>query len=246
MAKPVDIAWLLGITIDPESEDLVLVMEHEESDLWTVCLERELTWRQVYNLLIYISSTLASLHKEGITHQDLHPGNILQSSDLYRLSDFGLSGLADMPRSRIYGVLPYIAPEVLRGEPYTAAADVYSFGMVMWTLLSSTPPFHEQKWDAGLLLSIINGERPSCTTPGVPEKYIEIMKRCWDADPSQRPTAYVLDGYFRTTLREEIKTPSFINKIVERNVSGNATHVTKSEIYSVCIQGLLDEILVTA
>ena len=61
---------------------------------------------------------------------------------------------------KIYGVLPYIAPEVLYEKPYTVSSDIYSFGIIMTELSSGKPPFYKRKHDSGLVLAISNGLRP--------------------------------------------------------------------------------------
>ena len=65
------------------------------------------------------------------------------------VSDFGLSGPAVEQKSddKICGVLPYIAPEVLNGEPYTKASDIYSFGVIIVEFSSGKPPFYDRKHD---------------------------------------------------------------------------------------------------
>jgi serine/threonine protein kinase len=96
--------------------------------------------------------SLKSLHKSGYFHKDLHSGNILQAkkyisnSNFSYVSDFGLSGPVNEQNidNKLYGVLPYIAPEVLNGEPYTTSADIYSFGVIMTELSSGKPPFHNK------------------------------------------------------------------------------------------------------
>ena len=57
----------------------------------------------------------------------------------------------------VRGVLPYVAPEVLRGHPYTRAADVYSIGMIMYELWSGNQPFKGRDYDSSLVLSICSG-----------------------------------------------------------------------------------------
>src|SRR2546429_461927 len=78
------------------------------------------------------------------------------------ISDFGLSGPANKQKSddKIYGILPYIAPEVLNGKLYTLSSDIYSFGVVMAELSSGNTPFHDKKRDLNLALDICNGFRP--------------------------------------------------------------------------------------
>ena len=75
----------------------------------------------------------------------------------------------------VYGVLPYIAPEVLRGKPYTQASDIYSFSMIMWEFISGVPPFDDRPHDIQLSLSICKGERPEFIK-NTPECYTNLMK----------------------------------------------------------------------
>ncbi|GES80950.1 kinase-like domain-containing protein [Rhizophagus clarus] len=129
-------------------------------------------------------------------NEDFHSGNILQAYNSYRktnisyVSDFGLSRPANEKKSdnRIYGVLPYIAPEVLNGEPYTSSSDIYSFGVIMTELSSGKPPFYNRKHDLSLALEICNGLRPEFGK-GTPKIYKELAYRCLNANPDQRPTA---------------------------------------------------------
>ncbi|POG70101.1 kinase-like domain-containing protein [Rhizophagus irregularis DAOM 181602=DAOM 197198] len=137
---------------------------------------------------------LKNLHKLGYFHKDFHSGNILQNSAKNTIntcvSDFGLSGQSNKQKSdnKICGVLPYIAPEVLNGEPYTLSSDVYSFGVIMTELTSGKPPFYNRKHEISLVLEICNGIRPEFEK-GTPEFYKKLAYRCMSAVPNQRPTA---------------------------------------------------------
>ncbi|CAI2195010.1 15443_t:CDS:2, partial [Funneliformis geosporum] len=95
---------------------------------------------------------------------------------------FGLTGPADKQKSndKIYGVLPYIAPEVLNGEPYTLTSDIYSFGVIMAELSTVNPPFYDRKHYVSLALDICNGLRP--------EFYKELANKCMNANPKLRRT----------------------------------------------------------
>ena len=70
-------------------------------------------------------------------------------------------------------VLPYIAPEVLCGKPYTKAADIYSFGIIMWEMTSGVLAFHNIPHDLNLSLDICKGIRPEIIEGTMPE-YVEL------------------------------------------------------------------------
>ena len=82
-----------------------------------------------------------------------------------------------------------MAPEVLRGKPYTPASDIYSFSMIMWEFTSGIIPFNNRAHDdLQLSLSICKGERPEIIEK-TPQCYTDLMKKCWNEDPSKRPSS---------------------------------------------------------
>ncbi|RHZ84187.1 hypothetical protein Glove_84g60 [Diversispora epigaea] len=109
------------------------------------------------------------------------------------ISDFGLSKLIgtnpnNPEKKNIIGVLPYIAPEVLSGEEeYTKAADVYSFGIIAYEMVTGFPPYPDIPHDKDLAMKICNGLRPKI--PFHTSKLItRIIMRCWDVRVAHRPT----------------------------------------------------------
>src|SRR5579859_5353373 len=150
-----------------------------------------LLWKEKINYLIYTAHDLKNLHRLGYFHKDFHIGNILNRNTTSYISDFGLSGPANEQKSddkKICGVLPYIVPEVLNGEPYTLSSDIYSFGVIMAELSSGRLPFYNKKHVGNLALAICNGLRPEFGK-GTPEIYKKLAHRCMNAYPNQRPTA---------------------------------------------------------
>ncbi|PKC55730.1 kinase-like protein [Rhizophagus irregularis] len=87
----------------------------------------------------------------------------------------------------IYGVLPYMAPEVLRGHQYTKAADIYSFGIIMNELLSEEIPFNDISHNEFLAIKICKGLRPTISKD-VPMLLADLIIKCWDAEIENRPT----------------------------------------------------------
>jgi serine/threonine protein kinase len=95
----------------------------------------------------------------------------------------------DIYDTNIYGVMPYIAPEVLKGRLYTQAADVYSFGMIMYVVATGKQPFVNRAHDNILVLDICNGVKPEINDQIAPKCYINLMKKCWDSNPENRPNS---------------------------------------------------------
>ncbi|CAI2191951.1 3843_t:CDS:1, partial [Funneliformis geosporum] len=150
-------------------------------DKWIIKL------KQLYNII----SGLNEIHQKKLIHCDFHYGNILNIRfKILSISDLGLCKPVKYfqfsKKNEIYGVLPFVAPEVLRGQPYSLASDIYSFSMIMWEFISGIPPFDNEAHDFQLSLNICKGKRPKIIK-NILQCYINLMKRCWDMDPLKRP-----------------------------------------------------------
>src|SRR6185369_10018610 len=103
-------------------------------------------------------------------------------------------------------------PELLSGHSsYSQATDIYAFGMIMWEITSDEKPFHDFNHDKVLALQICKGLRPEITKD-TPQFYRDLMKRCWRADPTQRPTAQVIEGVSNQFYDEEIDNAEEIRR----------------------------------
>src|SRR6185312_4532531 len=95
------------------------------------------------------------------------------------ISDLGLSRpVSETNKDKIYGILPYVAPEVLRKKNYTPAADVYSFSMIAYELFSNQPPLAEYAYDSLLALRICEGLRPNLEEVIAPQLLKDLISRC--------------------------------------------------------------------
>src|SRR5690242_3782252 len=103
-----------------------------------------------------------------------------------------------------------MAPEVLSKKPYTKESDIYSFGMIMWEFTTGKKPFHDRPHNYCLISDILKGERPQITDD-TPEFYADLMKRCWDRNPGNRPKAKEIKNclskyyHYRTRGKEIIE-----------------------------------------
>ncbi|CAG8742083.1 9606_t:CDS:2, partial [Racocetra fulgida] len=189
-----------------------------------------LPWLGKLQLLHRISIGLNLVHKNKIIHRDLYSGNILINCyyDKSMIADLGISKpineLSD--KNAIYGVIPYVAPKVLKGGKFTQASDIYSFGMIIWEVISGCRPFSDRKHDEYLILDILND-------------LIELMETCWHQDLEKRKFANLekrkltiqekasLDWYKLNELKAELKVEqrndglaNALNKLIKKADKG--------------------------
>ena len=188
---------LYGATIHPKL-GFTIVMEYcSLGDLRTYISTNNssISWSERRSIMHEISIAISMAHEQHIIHCDLHTGNILranhQDTVRVKVTDFGLSrilGSSFYIRNGTYGVLPYMAPELIQGAVYSKATDIYALGMIMWELSAGTPPFTGYNDDAYLTLRICEGVRPP-SLEGTPTCWVELMTKCWHPNPDSRPSA---------------------------------------------------------
>jgi serine/threonine protein kinase len=173
-----------GITKDPETNNFMMVMDYAENGSLRQYLNNRfnlLGWKEKLFSLYAIANGLADIHDKGLIHRDFHCGNILNGSDFAYITDLGLCKPANEKSKKsekhIYGVLPYVAPEVLRGKEYTQASDVYGFGVIAYEVCTGLPPYHDMAHDELLAMKICQGLRPNSNYK-IPQLILDIIKQC--------------------------------------------------------------------
>lgn len=149
-----------------------------------------------------VSSVAAALqlaHDQGITHRDLKPANIVlhrydTGERVYKVIDFGLAVIksaSDATRltdpNLFIGTMAYAAPEQIRGEPVTAAADIYALGVIIYEMLTGVRPFDAE--DRITLLNQVLTVRPVKPTErgaDLPPAVDDVLMRALAKDPAER------------------------------------------------------------
>ncbi|CAG8678035.1 7093_t:CDS:2, partial [Ambispora leptoticha] len=143
-----------GISQNPETKNYVMVMEcMKGGNLRQQLQKKYLSLKDKLFKLQIIARGLNSIHSQGLVHRDFHSGNILNKSNKWAsniyvsyqncfITDLGLCQPVNSQKQEreIFGVWPYVAPEVLQGQPYTQKADIYSFGIIAYELLAQAYP----------------------------------------------------------------------------------------------------------
>jgi len=120
--------------------------------------------KEASDLIKDIASAILYLHSIGIVHRDLKPENLIylspKNDSPIKITDFGLAKYRsgkDMAMTTACGTPGYVAPEVLKNEPYDKAVDMWSLGVILYILLCGFPPFYHES-TAQLYKQIKKGE----------------------------------------------------------------------------------------
>ncbi|CAH8666348.1 unnamed protein product [Schistosoma bovis] len=151
---------------------------------------------------LQIASGMAYLHTDArICHRDLKSSNILireaiqkpfSLSELQRctllITDFGMACRSSQlaPQQSKLGTVAYAAPEVCRQEGFSFKSDIWSYGVVLWELLTLDIPFRAME-QPRLLFIIAMYNYTLYIPPGVPDLFVQLLKDCWSPTPVSRP-----------------------------------------------------------
>ncbi|KAG9292732.1 hypothetical protein G9A89_008320 [Geosiphon pyriformis] len=247
------ISRIYGITQNAETLEYGIVMElakHGDMRKFLSTNFHFMNWRDKLMIAFRIAEGLESIHFSGMVHRDLHSGNILQLTNKYiNIGDLGLCQSINneatttttteraTEKKKIYGVIPYIPPEVLRGENFTLAGDIYSCGMLLWELATGKPPFHDRSHDYLLIMDILNGIRPEITSPFIQPSIAEIIVKCWDVNPENRPTAFELGKKFEefeVWNSEFVESDKYIREMLKKDSTTNysTTRIHPGAVYT--------------
>ena len=161
------------------------------------------TGLDVLQVTIPVAEALAHAHAAGIVHRDVKTANVLLSVDgSPRLADFGIAlVLAETPDLNLGPGSPYsMSPQQLQGAPAQTADDVYAFGVLLYELLSGYPPFYPDI-DQSKVLS--QAPPPLISRYPVAEPVVDLVRRCLEKEPAQRPDMAAVTGELRAALAQE-------------------------------------------
>jgi serine/threonine protein kinase/dipeptidyl aminopeptidase/acylaminoacyl peptidase len=184
-----------------------LVMEYLEGETLAQRLQKgALPTQQTLQYAIEISDALDKAHRNGVTHRDLKPGNIMLTKSGTKLLDFGLAKLkqeasptnvplSDLPTAKdpltaqgiLLGTLQYMAPEQVEGKEIDARTDIFAFGAVVYEMATSKRAF-EGKTQASLIAKILEVDPLpiSSLQPMTPPALDRVVKKCLAKEPENR------------------------------------------------------------
>ena len=187
--------------IDEHEGTTFIAMELVDgTPLDTLLAEGPLTIDDAMEYATQIASGLAAAHAAGLVHRDIKPANLIITRDgRAKILDFGLAKLAERPHDAetmtsmgtraglILGTAAYMSPEQAQGRDATSRSDIFSFGAVLYEMLTGTRAFRGDS-DIALLTAILRDEPPPVQTlrPDAPAALQEIVSRALAKDPAAR------------------------------------------------------------
>nr|CAD1820945.1 unnamed protein product [Ananas comosus var. bracteatus] len=204
-----NVVALYGVVPDGAEGTLATVTEYMvNGSLRHVLLRKDRALDRRKRLIIAMDAAFGMeyLHSKNIVHFDLKCDNLLVNlrdslRPICKVGDFGLSRIKHntMVSGGVRGTLPWMAPELLNGSSSRVSekVDVFSFGIVLWEILTGEEPYANMHCGA-----IIGGIVSNTLRPPIPEKcdseWRKLMEECWSADPAVRPSFTEITNRLRT------------------------------------------------
>ncbi|DAZ97480.1 TPA: hypothetical protein N0F65_009963 [Lagenidium giganteum] len=184
-----NVVLFLGAAVSPPR--YCLVFEYMQNGTLTDLIRARKSPIDFFRIAREIAMGMNYLHLCSIMHRDLKSGNVLlDAHGTVKISDFGLSCVLEMGYSSDLtaetGTYRWMAPEVIRHEPYSNKADVYSFGVVLWEMIAKDQPFRGLTPIQAAFAVARQQMRPALPRH-TPLKIGELVEHCWHQDPARRP-----------------------------------------------------------
>ncbi|KAK6131342.1 hypothetical protein DH2020_034910 [Rehmannia glutinosa] len=170
----------------------------------------------ILKVAVDVSKGMSYLHQNNIIHRDLKAANLLMDeNEVVKIADFGVARvqLQSGVMTAETGTYRWMAPEVIEHKPYNHKADVFSFGIVLWELLTGKVPYANLTPLQAAVGVVQKGLRPTIPRHTHP-LVVELLERCWQQEPSLRPEfSEIVDilQYMAKKIFEEERATKRIN-----------------------------------
>ncbi|XP_052201278.1 serine/threonine-protein kinase STY46-like isoform X2 [Diospyros lotus] len=167
---------------------------------------------QLLKFAVDVCKGMEYLHQNNIIHRDLKTANLLMDNDnVVKVADFGVARFQNQGgvMTAETGTYRWMAPEVINHQPYDQKADVFSFAIVLWELVTAKVPY-ENMTPLQAALGVRQGLRPELPDETHP-KLLDLMRKCWEAVPCKRPSFSEIRLELEELLHEVLVTSGVSN-----------------------------------
>ena len=179
--------------IHDEGEDPFIVMEYVEGEtLRERKKEKGKRIKEVVKYAMQIAEALKAAHAKGVIHRDIKSDNIMITDDgRVKVMDFGLAKLRGAEKltksSSTLGTVAYMSPEHLQGQEVDARTDIFSFGVVLYEMLTGELPF-KGEYDSAMMYAIVNEEPQPIQQyrSDLSSELLHVLNRALEKDPEER------------------------------------------------------------
>lgn len=175
------------------NQNMCVVMEYCPLSLSSVLQNPDnhmMPWEKKIEWVTDIAKGMWYLHSNGIVHTDLKSTNVMFDNDgALKIVDYGFHRVkTDTQAMTQAGSVVFVAPEVFQGGGHSEAADVYSFGVIIWEIIFQVSPWAGEH-TMNIVYKVTRGLRPPITNmpPHTPKHISAIMETCWHQFPAERP-----------------------------------------------------------
>ena len=195
-----------------------------------------------------IAHGMAYIHSKGMLHRDLKSLNILLDADDFpKVCDFGMSRMKpdndqEMMSGGV-GTMQWMAPEVLASSNYDEKADVYSYGILLWEMITCDIPYRGMK-DVQIASAVLNQNLRPLVPQSCPAKLKKLMTVCWDRDPRKRPDFKAIIKAFESgEVAFSGTNRSVIEAYIEQFVPDSSTQTSDEQVISNEDENLVDAVM---
>jgi len=192
-----------------------IAMEYLEGrTLDKILRDQTLGYEECLRIALQVAAALAHVHKHGLIHRDLKPGNIMVLDDgTIKLLDFGIARASDessiTQHGTLVGTVLYMSPEQVRGDELDLRSDIFSFGSVLYHAMTGALPFPGKSFPE-VCMAILDGEPrpPSQVRTGFPKPLEDLILTCLSPQPADRyPNADEVYGQLLSLADRRMSRP---------------------------------------
>lgn len=180
-----------------------------------------LNWEQKKKIALDIVKGMIFLHccSDPVIHRDQKSLNLLIDNDIIsnstnfniKVADFGLARTMDVVKDKLtsyMGTFHWMAPEIFENKPYSLKADVFSYAICVWEVLTRQTPYKNLNSPHAIMKFVVleKGRPDKALIPAqCPKELVSLMNNCWDQDPEKRPSFMQILFYFKKHQKQETK-----------------------------------------